>query len=215
MSRKVFFVLIAIIVFTTCKKEDASYALQGFIFDSRDSHALGDVQVTIKKQIVQGGVFNNNFNTAASTTTPSNGSYYLNWPRENFSALKLVCEKDQYVTSNKTLDVQSFSVDKLQTISVHMHPEAFINVHVHNVNTASALDQFSFTFTNANFDCACCSNGWQTFSGASVDTTFECKLYGDSWLKYQKQIATAEADTVLNDSIFCPAFQTTNLDIQY
>ncbi len=215
MSKKIQLFFLTLLFLGACKKESDTYSLQGFVMNIQNSQPLENVNVTIKKQVVQSGVFNNNFIAAANYTTSTDGSFYVNWPRENFAALRIVCEKNQFITVTKDLNLQNFTSHSYQTMSVQMNPEAFIHVRIRNLNITAPTDNFAFTFTNANFDCACCANGLKSFSGAEVDSTFECKLYGDTWLKYQKFIATSEADTILTDSIYCPSFQTTLLDITY
>ena len=39
--------------------------------------------------------------------------------------------------------------------------------------------------------------------------------YGDTWLKFKKQILTSEIDTIITDSIFCPRFQTSSIQIDW
>jgi hypothetical protein len=47
-----------------------------------------------------------------------------------------------------------------------------------------------------------------------VDFTSSCKLYGDSWIYYRWDIFK-DTDTSFVDSVYCPAFQTTNILIEY
>ncbi len=199
----------------TCKKEETSYILEGRAFMGSTNSPLADASVEVQKQVVTSGVFGGSFSTAATGTTDANGAFSMTWPRENFAGLKLKASKSQYITREILLSVNDFSGNNAVTQNVELYPEAYIHVHIQNNGTANDTDQLHFTYTNAQFDCLCCANGWKTFDGAGIDTNLTCKLYGDTWLKYQKQVITMEGDTTINDSIFCPAFNTTNLEISY
>jgi hypothetical protein len=202
--------------FISCKKnEDNNFYLQGSVVSGADQQPLANTQVTVKKQVIESGVYGSAFTTAASALSPASGSYNLKWPMETFAALKLIAEKDQYITREISLNVSSFSAGNTVTQNVILQPEAFVEVHIQNNELTDPSDELLFTFTNAQFDCYCCKNEWRTFQGTNVDSTFQCKLYGETWLKYQTQVQTPTFDTIINDSVWCPAFQTTTLNVSY
>lgn len=209
------FLFSILISITSCKKEDGNYTLTGKITNGNSAEPMSGVNVKIMKQTVSDGTFGGTFSTATSTSTDASGMYELTWARENFSALRVVAEKNQYITRTINLTVDNFSPGETVNQNITIYPEAFIAVSIQNTGETSIQDELQFTFTNAFFDCVCCSNGWKTFSGANLDTVFDCKVYGDRWLKYQHHIITTALDTVISDSIFCPAFQTSQIEILY
>ena len=201
--------------FASCKKEDGNYILEGKVSNGNTGESISGVNVKILKQTVSDGTFGGSFSTAANASTDASGMYQLKWARENFSALRVVAEKNQFITRTINLTVDNFSPGESVTQNINIFPEAFVAVSIQNTGESSIQDELEFTFTNAFFDCACCANGWKTFSGADLDTVFDCKVYGDRWLKHQRHIITADLDTVISDSIYCPAFQTTQIEIEY
>lgn len=211
----VFLLFMTTLIMVTCKKEDGNYILKGRITNGNTGAPLSDVGVKILKQTVSGGTFGGSFSTAASTTTDGSGQYELSWPRENFSALRVVAEKNQFISRTINLTVDNFSPGEAQTQDISVYPEAFVAVRIQNTGATSPNDELDFTFTNAFFDCVCCSNGWKYFSGSNIDTTFECRVYGDRWIKHQRHVITAELDSIISDSIFCPSYQSTQIDISY
>ncbi|MFM9984050.1 MAG: hypothetical protein ACKVOK_02370 [Flavobacteriales bacterium] len=216
MKLKLFFCLtLAFAILFSCKKEEAVYKLSGRAIDGRSGNPVSGVNASVEKQVVSGGAFGATFTQAASTSTDGFGMYSLEWPRENFAALKLKASKTNYITTEKDLLVSEFEGGNLVEEDITIFPESFITVKIQNTGENYPEDVINFTFTNAYFDCICCANGFKVFEGANVDTQYTCKLYGDTWLKFQKQIYSLEADTIANDSIWCPAFQTTELLIQY
>ena len=209
--------LLAMLVLSlfACRKNDSRYCLQGGVYLGDEQTAMSDVRLTVYKQVLQNGVFGTSFTTAATDLSSANGLYQLTWERENFAALKLTAEREQFVTREIQLDPNDFVPGEAVLKSIDMYPEAFISVRVQNTGVGATTDRCNFSFVNAIFECACCSNGWREFEGAVIDTTFSCRLYGNRWLKYQRNLNTIEADTVLVDSIWCPAFQITELILQH
>jgi hypothetical protein len=204
-----------VLLLFSCKKEKNQYNLFGITLAAHTQQGLSNVSIDLQKQSVQSGVYSTTFNSAANAVSNGKGEYSITWDRENFAAMKLICEKQNYIKTEIELDVAAFDAGDLLLQNVVIQPEAFVQVHIRNTSLAESTDQFRFTFANAQFDCVCCANEWKEFSGENVDTTFTCRLYGETWLRFQKDYFTAQNDTMLIDSIFCPAFQTTNLEINY
>lgn len=213
--KTLFLIPLAASLLFACKKETPTYRLSGCVLDGRSGNPVSGVTATIEKQVVSGGNFGATYSYATSATSDGFGVYNLEWPRENFAALKLKTSKPDYITSEKDLTVSSFEGGAIVQQNMTIYPQSFIHLKIQNTGETYPEDILNFTFTNADFDCICCANGFKVFEGPDIDTQYTCKLYGDTWLKYQKQIYSFEADTIINDSIWCPAFQTTDLIIQY
>jgi len=199
----------------SCRKEgSASYSISGKVTDADDNTPLSGVQVEVEKQVVQNGVFGNTYQRALITETNSNGHYEGNWPRENFAALRILAELDNYIPANISLNVDEFEGGETVFQNIELHKEAFASLRFLH-SGGNATDRLSFTFLNANFNCSCCSNGWKTWQSAEIDTTFTCRVYGNRWLKYQVQTQFGFTDSTFVDSIYCVAFDTTSRAIQY
>lgn len=207
--------ILFLVVFSQCRKDKkGEYAIQGKVTNARTGAALSGASVVMQKQTVSGGTYSSAYSNAASTTSDAAGNYHLTWERENFAGLKLLTSYPQFITKEITLQVSSFSVGNTPTQNVQLYPEAYISVSLKNILHPAMSDVVNFTFVNAHFDCFCCSNGYRTFSGVT-DTTFQCKLYGDQWLKYQSIFNLGGSDSLVMDSVWCPSFETTQLQIVY
>jgi hypothetical protein len=161
------------------------------------------------------GIFSALYTDAATAITDANGNYSMTWKRENVAAFRLLFEKDQYIDREIELSPNSLDANDVFTYNSHVFAEAFITVHLSNTDETSAIDQCNFRFDDTDFDCTCCTDDWVNNFGADVDSTWTCRIYGDSWIRYVRDISTPEVDTILTDSIWCPAFQTTLLDLEY
>jgi hypothetical protein len=201
-----------------CKKEESKpFNIVGRVVDGDSGEGLSQVAVTVEKQVIQSGVFGQTWLNASSTSSASDGGYSCTWPRENFAALRISPEKADYVGAVKNLDVDAFKTAEDFTINrdLVMYKEGFITVTLRNTGQAAEQDRLAFTFLNANFDCNCCSNFWRVYEGATVDTAFTCRIYGNRWLKYQVNSTIAFNDSIVVDSVYCPAFVTTAIEIDY
>jgi hypothetical protein len=212
------FIILLIAAMYGCKKDqNSNFGLKGQVTDGDTGESLADAQIEVEKQVVTSGVFGNVFQHAATTQTDALGNYSCTWPRENFAALRMIAEKNNYISTEKGLDVDAFKKEDFEYITqdVQLYKEAFIQVRLQHSGVINNQDQLDFTFLNANFACNCCSNGWRSFEGGQVDTTFTCRLYGNRWIKYQAQTTIAFVDSIFVDSVYCPAFDTTAILINY
>jgi hypothetical protein len=206
--------LFLILILSSCKKDNKNYILQGKVINPRQSQTLQGVSIDLSKQVVGSGTFNGSFNDAANGLTDAAGDYRLEWPRENFAALRLDISKADFFSVQLDLPPSEFSAGEEVTRNISLYPKATIQVSINHSVDVSQFDQLQFNFVNAQFDCACCNNDPKYFMGA-VDSTFECQVYGDTWIKYYKEITTNQVNSASIDSIWCPAFQTSQIGIVY
>jgi len=183
----------------------------------------GNASVNLQKKVVGSSTYTAAYEAAANGQTDAAGNYSLTFERQNFAALKLAASYPQFITAEKELNVSSFVVGTPYTQHLQLYPQAYIQLNITNAAPSQATDLLKFTFINAllkftfinaHFDCFCCSNGFKNYTGA-VDTTVTCKLYGDQWLKYQANFNFGTQDSTVVDSVWCPAFETTQLNIIY
>lgn len=205
----IFFILLSL---TQCKKEKGEYSIQGKITHARTGNSLSSAAVNIQKKTVANSTYSAAYSVAANTSTDAQGNYSMVFERENFAALKLVSSYPQFISKEVELNVGSFKVGTPVTKNVQLYPEAFIQVNLHSNDPQ--MSEIAFTFLNAHFDCVCCTTDSKYFPGV-IDTSFSCKLYGDQWLKYKYQFSISGQDSLAVDSIWCPAFETQQLNLSF
>jgi hypothetical protein len=199
-----------------CKKDEAlNYTISGTIVNGRTGAPVSGLEVKIQQKVISDGVYSALFTDAASAITDVNGSYSMTWKRENVAAFQMLLDKDQYISREISLSPTSLDANENFTYNAHIFAEAFITVHLSNTEETSAVDLCNFRFDDTDFDCNCCTEAWVNTFGADVDSTWTCRVYGDSWIRYVRDIATFEVDTILTDSIWCPAFQNTPLEVNF
>ncbi|MBL7943876.1 MAG: carboxypeptidase regulatory-like domain-containing protein [Flavobacteriales bacterium] len=208
--------LIAAVFIPGCGKDkNFDYSLTGVVKNARSLQPISGVDIAVSQQLLSGGTFNQNFNFLASTTTDGSGNYTLEFPRENAVAYRFDASADEYIPRSFEFDQDDFEIDEPKAFNFSLYPEAFVEVHLSNQLPSTVSDVFSFRFDDADFDCQCCNEEWKVIEGSDADTTFSCRLYGDTWLHYVTHLVAPETDTLIVDSLWCPAFQTSFIDIDY
>jgi hypothetical protein len=202
------------VLWMSCKKEESQvYKIKGQVYTAIDNSPLQGASVVLSQQVIANGIYNSNYTPAAESTTDASGAYAMEWDRTNSNGIKVVASFPDYISKTTYINPAYLSVGEAYNQNLTIHPQAFIQVRASNPDGASS-DFFGITWANANFECSCCNSTQVGFYGA-VDSTYTCKLYGNTWLLFDKKFQTAEQDTIIRDSIFVPAFQTSVLEFNY
>lgn len=216
MTHKVFIVCCLITALASCRKADDSieFTIRGVVTDSRNGAGLPGVLVTIDEQVVEGGALNGSFSQAAQSVTGADGSYELVFQRRNALEYRVDFTKSDYFEVRETINPDLLNPEEQFTLNNTLIPEATLEMHFYNANPFDDDDLFRFRKLNALFECVCCNNDWIDLEGMDADTTVVCKLHGDYLLTYT-YLVFKEEDEAFVDSVYCPAFHTTEIDIGY
>ena len=211
-----FIPLAAFLIFLSCKKdENKNFILMGKVNDARTGGPMSGVNILLEQQVLEGGNFGGFYTTAAEETTDGSGHFHLEWENKNIVEARVTASFPGYVSRSYDINVASLAPGKEVTQNLELFPEAFISVRAIKSGVQPNASQFNFRFENAIFDCLCCNNDWRTYNSAVNDSTFTCRVYGDTWLKYRYEVLSSPTDLLLRDSIYCPRGLTSNLEINW
>lgn len=206
--------LVFTIAFFSCKKKEDVYLLEGKVTNARTGQAIGSADVEVERTTTSNTIVSGGFSTAATATSSSSGTFKLEWPSERLVEARLKASASNYFTRTVSLRVEDFAPEETVIKNIALYPQASIRVHLQNTYSVAGGDVLIFSLPNAVFDCNCCSNDEVTYIGA-LDSTYTCKVYGDTWIKYRTRVSSISQDSLSVDSIFCPSFQTTDLFVPY
>lgn len=205
----------AALALVACKKtKNQEVTVEGKITDYRNGNGMSDVYLVMDEQVVSGGVLSGGFTTVAETSTNNDGSYKLEFSRSNALTYRLGIEKTGFFDREIDINPEDISPDSPYNLSIALVPEATVSVRLVNTAPIDNNDLIKFRYLSPNFNCECCTSDILQGEGMDVDLTSTCKLYGDSWIYYRWDIFK-DTDTTFVDSVYCPAFQTTNILIEY
>lgn len=207
--------LLILSIFGGCRKSgNLELIIRGSVVDYRHTAGVAGVTVRLDEQVVEGGTVSGAYNLAANTTTDANGDFELQFDRKNALNYRITLTKDGYFTKQFNVNPDQVNPGEVHEVSEDMIPEATLQIRVVNTQPESDDELMRFRKLNAFFECVCCNNEFYDFQGAAVDSTFSCKLYGDYNVTYTYTVNREEEVNVV-DSVYCPAFHTTELLIEY
>lgn len=215
LALKLFFLALIFLILSCKKDENKNFILMGKVTDARTGVAMNGANVLLEQQVLEGGNFGGFFTTAAEGSTDGSGHFHLEWENKNIVEARVTGSFAGYVTRSYDVNVASLAPGKEITQNLELFPEAFISVSAIKSGIHPNANQFNFRFENAAFDCLCCNNDWRNYSSAVNDSTFTCRIYGDTWIKYRYEILTSPDDILIRDSIYCPRGITSNLEINW
>ena len=215
MKRLFLLLLLLPILFGHCRQREFTLSISGFVSDSVFGGNLGDVTLVLEMQVLEGGVFNSTFQSVGTASTSDGGHYVFSFERENVIEYRILTLKDGYIDQEFRIDPEDLTPDEVFNLDLEIIPKATFGVHLFSAFPSNEFDSITFKNLAVDFDCICCNSEDRVFVGTEVDTTLSCNLYGESWIKYFVEI---EKDTAFHsyiDSLYCPAFEVTTLELPY
>ena len=216
-NKWIFLVLIVISTVVACKKESVGQLrVDGKVTDSRNGTGVSSARVNLNEQVLEGGSFSSAFSQAGTSTSASNGSFELVFDRRNAVSYELEVLKEGYFDKVYTINPENVTTTGAYTKNVLFTPIATLQTRLVNTSPLNGNDRIRFRYLNANFDgCACCDNEFVVIDGTSVDSILTCDLHGDFLIKYVWEVTRNDTTTTYVDSLYCPAFMTSELEIAY
>lgn len=217
MKNRWIFIILTALTFVACKKDnDGKLRIEGKISDRRNGTGVSSVRVNLKEQVVEGGSFSSTFTQSATTTTAGNGTYEVEFERKNAAAYEFELKKTGFFDRVYSINPENVTLGDTYTRNGVLTPIATLQLRLLNQTPLNQNDRIRFRHLNANFeDCSCCNNDFVVIDGTNVDSTFQCELHGDFLIKYVWEVTKNDTTTTYVDSLYCPAFMTSNLEIAY
>jgi hypothetical protein len=217
MIKRNYLLIIALtFLLINCKKEEnKNFILKGTVRDARSGAPLGNASVLAEQQLLEGGSFGGFFSEAASGNTSGSGNYELQWDNANIVEARVTGSAVGYIARVYNLRAASFEPGKEISQNIDLHPEANIAVRVLKSGVVPNASQLNFRFENAEFDCLCCNNTWRNINSNAADSTFQCRVYGDTWLRYRYEVLNSGDAVFMRDSIYCGRNTLSNLTIEW
>lgn len=217
MSRETFYcvILMAWLSFhlTACKKDENTQRFEGTVKRGNLGQSLSGAQVIAQTQEINNGVFSSDYSSIGSMSTAADGRYTIPFETATYPSLRLQFSKSGYHTRFVDVDPQFFADQNTFTKNIFLFPKSTIQVHVSD--QLPAYSQLWMRYKNTDFECTCCDDSWKYFTQPNIDTTFSCMVYGDQFVHYQYRWIGSGIDTLIDDSIYCTAFETANIDLSY
>ncbi|NNE56046.1 MAG: carboxypeptidase regulatory-like domain-containing protein, partial [Flavobacteriales bacterium] len=171
MRRFLFVLFSCSLIFSACRNDKLDWKIEGKISDLSFNSALSGADVKLSSQEVNGGVFSAGYSTVAEASTVSDGSYELEFERENVPDYRLSVSKDGYFSDELSINPDDLSPDESFTQNMSLRARADVTFRLINSQPGDEQDKIIIQNLNANFECACCNGEERQFTGVDVDTT--------------------------------------------
>ena len=220
MSVRIWTLLLLVfpLIMTSCKKDEEVIKLtfRGVVVDPVANSSISDVNVVLRGQAIEGGVWSSAYTTLGSTTTDGSGSFSFTYDKANYVEYRLEVNKANHFNNEFTINGDDVLPDAPYNGSFDLYKQAWFKVQLVNANPVNDQDEVRYQKVSDNLGCAaCCTNDLVILGGQSVDTSWICPIYGGSTVEYNWFITKNSSTWSNSDSVLCPAFDTTSVLINY
>lgn len=212
----VLFITATTAFFDSCKKDKNVIKISGTVYDPNTKAYVSGAHINISASKVTSGFYNPNYTDIASTISDANGAFSFEFDKEKTAGYRFYIFKENYF--DITTDVPDDDIVAGETYSptFNLYPEAYIKIHVKNSSPYNSTDFIAYSYESGLVQCAeCCTNTTFKGYGTDYDTLFTCKTYGNKDIKLFWHVTKVGTDMAYSDTIFAPAFDTTQYQLFY
>lgn len=217
LSKRNTILLILIICFFigSCKKENEDVIIvKGTVLNPKNNSPISGAKVYLDGKILNSGIYNDNYSEITSATSDAAGNFEINTPFQVVSGYRIRVFKNNYFENSTIVASDLIGKGDTYTTSLNLVPVAWIKVNLNNVVNWPD-DEINYKFTGATQSCIdCCHNQFLQGVG-NYHAIYKCKLIGDSYGRFYWTVKRDGATNPFADSVYCTAFDTTVLNINY
>ncbi|MFT5821659.1 MAG: hypothetical protein ACI8ZM_002913, partial [Crocinitomix sp.] len=135
--RKINFVFILIILFTSivptsCDKGPIHYDFDGIVKSSIGDAPVSGVDVTISQKIIQNGLAGEGYSLGGATTTDAAGAFEISFEREMVTEFILEFEKENYFSLEVLESSSDVSTGEINSYSEVLEPKSWVTFNIKN-----------------------------------------------------------------------------------
>ena len=206
------------ILFWGCCREDCAgtYVIHGIVSSNVDGSPCVGFEIELEEQVLDGGVLNGFYETAATTTTDATGYYHIEFPRKNAFSYQIGVNFEGWFPVLEEIEPDQFAPDTPLEYNIITTPKADLKIEVHNAPPASDMDKMRVRLLKTFEQYSTCDTDWRVLHGAEIDSTWSCIMPGDIWMPYISIDQTDSENKITTiDSVYCEAFSTTTISVVY
>lgn len=212
----IFAVFSILILILSCKKdENNSISINGKIYDGNQNIPVVDAEVTFWVSRLENGTYNPNLIALFTVNTDAAGNYSFNLTKEKDASYRITIDKTKYFGQIIDIDVDDLPPGT-HNLNYTILPEAYIKLHVKNVNYFDNNDKIGYSITSTQpTGTNCCNNLPTTGTGYNYENTSICKTYGAQKIKVSWSVKKNSINSLYDSLIYCVPFDTTTFDLIY
>ncbi len=209
--KKIFYSLFLclILLIFSCKKQNPTFNISGTVTDKSLNSTLSEATITFYK--IKAG--SSTITKIESTQTNSDGTYSIEFDRDQSESYYAIVEKENYFDSELSILFEGLKVGEKNTINFDIYAKSWVKINIENL-TPEPNDFITISKQEGKKYCiGCCDFFEQTIS--NIDTTFYCINNGNSiYSILYTSFGDNQTKTAIK-AITTSSFDTTELYISY
>lgn len=198
----------------SCKKDDEKITVTGTVVDPQSGNGISGVNVYLDGKILNSGIYNEDYSEIASATTDGSGNFKIETDWQVVSCYRIRAFKNNYFENQAVVPAESISKGQTYSTSLSMLPASWIRVNINNM-VGYADDEIQYKFTSTPQTCMdCCHNSFLIGSG-NYHAVYKCRAVGNRFNRFYWTVKRDGLTNPFADSVYCAAFDTTTLNINY
>ena len=203
-------------MFFSCANEERIVTIKGRISDPNLIIDISDVEVKLFAQTSTDGTFSYIYKFMESSLSDENGSFKFEFIYDYNLAYKLDFVKENYFAYSIEFESLELCPDDYYYREIELFPFTTLRIHLVNSFSFDENDKIMYRIIDWDKSCdGCCPPGFHEYVGDDVDEIIECRLIGESEYIIEYIVIKNGNYNVSMRTIFCSAFETTELDISY
>jgi len=201
------FLVSLLLLFTQCKKGQASFIITGLVTDETFQTPLHDTHIQLFR--IAAGTSEE---TLVAETKASDGSFRFEVKRDKTTVYKIYVSKNNYFSCTKEIPFSTLSIEQENVVNLTTTAKAWVKLKFNNINPLSS-DHIKYIKQEGKMNCDdCCPSTEQHLYGAQ-NTSIICP--NDANTTYSIFYAVLNSTDQGIKSVNTPAFDTTELLITY
>lgn len=208
-----FLVLFLMLLLFSCNKENNTVSFKGKVTEITGGGNLEGITVFFEEKKLVNGSIPINFTTLGYSTTDANGNYTFEFEKQKTIELKITTENDVFYPQSviKKVDGLSMIEDNIQDFK--LSAKAYAKFYIQNTGDSDPSDEITLIVDNDASICQkCCS---AITLNAQVDTVIVCNVTGNADFDYNYLVTNESGVSFGENTIYCPAGDTTQIFITY
>lgn len=208
--------LLSILLISACKKDDQTYQITGNIKDAGFNTTLEGVTVQLLGNVVESGVYNNNYDEVGTATTDAQGNYSIEITEKLVSGYRFYIHKDNYFDIYEEVETQEVQNVDGYTKTFDIFPISIVRVEVKNTSPVDGDDLIRFRMKNIESVCRdCCNNQFIEGTGPFYAVDKECQTRGEKTIYLEWIVTKNNYTTSYSGEILAKSFQVNTFQINY
>lgn len=213
--RKLYIILIFILLLASCKKEPRTILINGSVTDKYTLEAVSGAKVLLQANGIVDGVYSSSFATLESKITDSQGNFSFEIKESSYDSYRFKIEKNGYYDEMTVYGSNSFSAKDIN-LDFKIMSKAFVRLQFKNVNPCDENDKMVFFLQNNPINEL--YGGYtdaRVLHGVNVDTSFLCNTAGGFDLILRKELFRNGVYIIKDDTFKTIPLDTVKKEVFY